>query len=273
MPEISLTPAKIAIPCFRHGHCIDLAYHDLGTGEPLLLIHGLGSNSSGWCRQLEELSAYCRLITPDLRGHGASGHRPEEPVTIRAFAEDLIALLKALGLERVHCCGHSLGGLVALEIWVRAPFLIKSLILAGTAAFFPPPQMLEEFLRLVDHLDLTAVVRLMAPRLLAPKSPEVLVEEMVQMVSAVSRAAYRQALVAAFQADYRWMLPLVEVPTLVVAGVDDQATPVGYACFLEKHIPRAVLQLVPEAGHLPHRENPQEFNRLVREHLEECLTA
>jgi pimeloyl-ACP methyl ester carboxylesterase len=75
-------------------------------------------------------------------------------------------------------------------------------------------------------------------------------------------------LAAAFLADYRWVLPTVDIPTLIVVGEEDQATPVGYARLLAKEIKGAVLQVVPEAAHLPHRENPREFNRQLREHLE-----
>lgn len=272
MPEMRPAPARLAISCSRHRHCIDLAYHDQGQGEVLVLIHGLGANATAWRDQMAELSAACRVIAPDLRGHGDSGQRPEEPITVRAFADDVIALLKGLDVGRAHVCGNSLGGMIALEIWVRVPSLVKSLILANTTAFFPPPQMLDDFLRLFDAMDMAAFARFMAPRLLTPQAPATLVEEVVQMIEGVSRSVFRQGLVAAFQADYRWMLPLVDVPTLIVVGAEDQATPAGYARFLEKHIKDAALRVAPAAAHLPHRENSPAFNRLLREHLQSCRT-
>jgi 3-oxoadipate enol-lactonase len=245
-----------------------MSYVEGGTGDTVVLIHGLGANATGWGEQLEELSSSHRVIAMDLRGHGDSGYRPDEAVTLRTLVDDLMALLRGLGIERAHVCGNSLGGMLALELWVRWPALLKSLILADTTAFFPPPQILEEFLRLFDHMEMTAFARFMAPRLLWRGAPAGLVEEMVQMMAATSRAVYRQGLVAAFLADYRWMLPLVTIPTLILVGEEDQATPVGYARFLENHIKGAVLQVVPQAAHLPHRENPREFNRQVRWHLE-----
>lgn len=264
-------PSRMAIPCPRHQHCIDLTYCDCGLGEALVLIHGLGGNATGWRAQMDELSGGgCRVIVMNLRGHGDSAWRPEEPITIRAFAEDIIALLKGLGVSRAHFCGNSLGGMIALEIWVRTPAVVKSLILADTAAFFPPPKMQEEFLRLFDSMEMAAWARFMAPRLLSPLAPATLVEEVVEMITGVSRGVYRQGLVAAFQADYRWMLPLVDVPTLILVGEEDQATPVGYARFLERHIKDAVLRVVPGAAHLSPRENPAEFNLQLREHLKSC---
>jgi 3-oxoadipate enol-lactonase len=262
--------ARMPIDCPSHSPCFDLAYTEGGTGEALILIHGLGANAWSWRQQLEELSQAYRVVALDLRGHGNSGHRPEEAITIRAFADDIIALGKGLGLERAHVCGNSLGGMIALEIWVRCPSLMKSLILADTTAFFPPPHMLEEFLRLFDQMDMAAWAQFMAPRLLRQGAPAGLQEEVVQMITATNRAVYRQGLAAVFLADYRWTLPTIDIPTLILVGQEDQATPVGYARYLESQIRDAKLQVVPKAAHLPHRENPGEFNQQLQEHLERC---
>jgi pimeloyl-ACP methyl ester carboxylesterase len=268
MPEMTFTPATMAIDCPRHRPCVELSYLDRGAGEPLVLIHGLGANAAGWVEQIGELSTSYRVIAMDLRGHGGSGQRPEEPINIRAFADDIAALLKGLRVERAHVCGNSLGGMIVLELWVRCPSFMKSLILADTTAFFPPPQMLEDFLRLFDHLDMKAWARFMASRLLRRQSLASLEDEVVQTMATTSRAVYRQGLVAAFQADYRWALPMVDIPTLILVGEEDQATPLGYARFLQSQIQDSVLQFVPEAAHLPHRENPRAFNRMLRSHLE-----
>jgi pimeloyl-ACP methyl ester carboxylesterase len=268
MPEMSFSSATMAIDCPRHRPCIEMSYLDGGAGETLVLIHGLGANAAGWVEQIEELSASCRVIAMDLRGHGGSGQRAEEPATIRTFADDIAALLKGLRVERAHVCGNSLGGMIVLELYVRYPALLKSMILADTTAFFPPPNPMEDFLRFFDHLDMRAWARFMAPRLLRPQSLASLEDEVVQTMATTSRAVYRQGLVAAFQADYRWLLPTVDIPTLILVGDEDQATPMGYARFLAGQIRDATLQVVPEAAHLPHRENPPAFNGLLRAHLE-----
>uniref|UniRef100_A0A7C3UYU5 Alpha/beta fold hydrolase n=1 Tax=Desulfobacca acetoxidans TaxID=60893 RepID=A0A7C3UYU5_9BACT len=268
MSEITLTPITRSIDCPRHRPCIDLSYYDHGGGETLVLVHGLGGDAAGWRQQIAVLSDSWRVVAMDLRGHGGSGYRPEEAITLRAFADDLAALLRSLGVEQAHFCGSSLGGMIVLELWVRFPALLKSLILADTTAFFPPPQMLADFLRLFDQVDLAAWAGFMAPRLLGPKASASLEEEMRRTMAATSRAVYRQGLVAAFQADYRWMLPLVDIPTLIVVGEEDQATPIGYARFLASRIKGSALRLVRAAAHLPHRENPEEFNRILKEHLE-----
>lgn len=270
MSEVILTTATRSIDCARHSPCIDMSYIDAGTGETVVLIHGLGGDAAGWERQIEALSSAYRVVAPDLRGHGNSGYRAEEPVTLRSFTEDLAALLKGLGVEGAHVCGNSMGGMIALELWVRWPSLVKSLILADTAAFFPPPQILDDFLRLFDQTDMMTWAGFMVPRLLSAGAAASLKEEVVQTMAATQRDVYRQGLAAVFSADYRWALPLVEVPTLIVVGEEDQATPVGYARFLQHHLRDSVLQVLPDAAHLPQRENPGEFNRHLRAHLERC---
>jgi 3-oxoadipate enol-lactonase len=258
---------KMAIDCPRHSPCIDLAYIDSGSGDPLVLIHGLGANARSWKHQLEELSQVCRIVAMDLRGHGQSGHRTDEPATIRVFASDIIALIKGLGLKQAHICGNSLGGMIAMEIWVRSPGLMKSLTLVDTTAFFPPPHILEEFLHLFDNMEMAAWGRFMAPRLLQRGAPANLVEEVVEEIAATNRAAYRQGLKAAFLADYRWALPAMEIPTLILVGEEDQSTPMGYARYLQSQIKDAKLLVVANAAHLAHRENPQTFNQQLKEEL------
>ena len=225
-----MTPAiakKIAIDCSRHSPCIELAFTDRGAGEPLILIHGLDGSGWSWRHQIEELSKAYRVIAIDLRGHGQSRHRAEETISIRAFADDIIALLQALGIERGHFCGHCLGGMIILEIFIRACSFMQSLILADTTAFFPPPQILGEFLSRFDQLDMPGWARFMAPRLLRREAPAALMEEVVKAISVSSRDVYRQTLIAAFQADYRWLLPLIDLPTLILVGEEDRATPWG----------------------------------------------
>jgi len=268
MSETTFAAASRPIDCPRHSPCIDMSYIDAGAGEPLVLIHGLGGHAAAWEQQIVALSSSCRVIAPDLRGHGNSGYRAEETVTIRAFTDDLVALLKRLDVGPAHVCGNSMGGMIALEFWVRYPSRLKSLILADTTAFFPPPLILEDFLRLFDRMDMTAWAGFMTPRLLRAGAPASLQEEVVQAMVATQRDAYRQGLVATFSADYRWMLPLVDVPALIMVGEEDQATPAGYARLLEQGIRDSVLRVVPGSAHLSQRENPEEFNRRLGAHLE-----
>ncbi|MBW1917750.1 MAG: alpha/beta hydrolase [Deltaproteobacteria bacterium] len=263
-----LTPQKIAIDCIFHSPCIELNYYDQGAGEPLIFIHGLGGSATNWRFQMEELSPHCRTIAMDLRSHGQSGYRPEKSITIRTFADDIIALMTKLGLEQAHFCGLSMGGMIALELYLRYPGQVKSLILADTTAFFPDSQRLGEFLQLLDSMSMRDWAQLFSFLILRREAPAALRQELIDITAATRRGPYRQGLIATFSSDYRWLLPLIDVRTLILVGAEDQATPIGLAKYLQAQIPNAVLHLIPQSAHCTNLENPTEFNRHLLAHLD-----
>lgn len=122
------------MPVFRRG---DLGLHYLtrGQGEPLLLIHGLGSSGGDWAFQVPALEARFRVIVPDLRGSGHSTTAPGE-YSIEGFATDLWALLDALGVARANVVGFSLGGAVGLEMALMRPGAVPRLVLINSLASY-----------------------------------------------------------------------------------------------------------------------------------------
>jgi 3-oxoadipate enol-lactonase len=266
-----MTSGRISIGCTCHSPCLELSYIEQGAGEVLVLIHGLGANADSWRHQVEALSVNHRVIAIDLRGHGQSGYRADEPLTLRTLAADVMALIKNLGVERAHFCGISMGGMIALEIFVRYGRQVQSLILADSTAFFPPPQAREELLGHFDRLNMAEWGKVMASRILRRAAPEELKREVAKMLAANRRAPYRQGLIATFEGDYRWVLPQIELPTLILVGEEDQATPYGYARYLHQNIKDSVLQVISQAGHSANLENPGEFNWRINAHLKGCL--
>jgi pimeloyl-ACP methyl ester carboxylesterase len=160
--------------------------------------------------------------------------------------------------------------MIALEIFVRYGLQVQSLILADSTAFFPQPQAREELLGHFDRLNMAEWGQVMARRILRPGAPAELRREIAQMLAANRRAPYRQGLVATFEGDYRWVLPQIEIPTLILVGEEDQATPYGYAQYMHKNIQDSVLQVISQAGHSANLENPGEFNWRVCAHLKHC---
>jgi 3-oxoadipate enol-lactonase len=261
---------RVPIDCPVHAPCLELNYYEQGSGEPLVFIHGLGGRADSWRFQLEACAPNYRVVAVDLRGHGQSGYREDEPISIQAWADDVMALLAKLGLEQAHICGLSMGGMIALEIFVRYASKVKSLILADTTAFFPPPQAREELLEHFDRLGMAAWAALLTDRILHRAAPAELRQEVIQMLAANRRDLYRQGLIATFDSDYRWVLPWIGVPTLILVGEEDRAMPIGYAEYLQANIRGAVLRVIPQAGHLSSLENPAAFNRQLSTHLQSC---
>ncbi len=262
-----LTPMRMAINCLFHSPCVDLNYYDQGSGDTVIFIHGLGADAASWRGQMVDLSPDYRVIAMDLRGHGQSGYRADEAITIKALADDIINLMTNLDLHQAHFCGLSMGGLIALEIFMRYRSKIKSLILADTAPFYPPPNLLLQRLQLLDSMEMADWGRLVALLTLRREAPAKEREEVAQMFAANRRAPYRQAMIATFSSNYHWLLPLVNLPTLIMVGEEDQVTPIGLVMHLHMHIKGSVLRVISGAGHLSNLENSAEFNRHLKDHL------
>lgn len=111
----------------------EIHYERLGSGSPLLLVHGLGSSGADWAFQLDDFSAKHDLVMPDLRGSGRSA-KPDERYSIAQFAADMWALVDALDLDVVDVLGFSLGGAVALEMALLQPRRVRSLVVCNTLA-------------------------------------------------------------------------------------------------------------------------------------------
>src|SRR5258707_1069095 len=110
---------------------IEIYYEVHGSGEPLLLIIGLGTNATGWYLQIPGFSKEYRVIAFDNRGAGRS-ENPNEPYTMPQMAEDAIGVLDTLGVDAAHVFGMSLGGMIAQELALRHPERVKTLSLGGT---------------------------------------------------------------------------------------------------------------------------------------------
>lgn len=110
-----------------HVNGVDIHYEVTGQGDPLLFIHGLASSSRGWHMQVPVFSSYYRVVTFDIRGHGRS-EKPLGPYGVEVFAADAIELVRSLGLSPAHVVGFSLGGMIAFQLAIDAPELVKSLV-------------------------------------------------------------------------------------------------------------------------------------------------
>lgn len=252
---------------------IRLAFSRAGDGPPLLFLAGLGCDRDFWGPHVPLLSARASAITPDNRGSGESP-APPGPYTAREMADDALALLDELGVEGAHVAGHSLGGMVALEMALAAPSRVLSLVLAATAARPHPrtvsclevaaglweagcaPEMLvRTFLTWTTSgrcLGDGEFVRRAVAAQLAPRAPQPL-------------EAWKAQAAAVTGFDARGRLGALRCPTLVVAGEEDVLVPLASVRELASEIPGAVLEVDPGTGHNGAAEDPAGFcGRLLR---------
>ncbi len=131
---------------------IHIHYEVHGSGEPLLLIMGLGANTTGWSMQIPEFSKEYCVIAFDNRGAGRSD-KPNEPYSMRQMADDARGLLDELEIDSAHVFGMSLGGMIAQELVLQHPHRVSSLVLGGTmaggpSAIFAGPDVVQQFISL-----------------------------------------------------------------------------------------------------------------------------
>ena len=247
---------------------VSIAIREWGSGDPLLLIHGLGTHSGLWRYQADLLGAHFRVVAVDLRGFGASD-RPAETGAYRveSFVSDLVALAAKIGLGRFHCLGTSMGGFIAQVLALREPAMVRSLVLAHTAARMTiPADVLAARLDGLRRSSMEDYGRLVATQALARGVESPLFDWLTAMIAANDRRAYERVLTEGLtDFDERERLGGLKLPTLVLAGDTDRVIPPAASEDLVKRIPGAEFEMIPDAGHIGYAEQPAAFNRRVLE--------
>jgi len=255
-----------------HASDLTIAYDDVGTGAPVVLMHAFPANRRQWGPQLPALSSICRCLAPDFRGFGESDARGAGSVD--DYADDIARLLDALSLERAVIGGVSLGGYVTFAFWRRHPSRVRALILSDTRARSDTER------DMARRRELIALARASGPVAIADRMIEGLIgkttrrrqPELVRSVHRMLASATVDGIVGALDAmmhrpDATGDLATIAVPTLIIVGDEDVATPIRDAEIMHAGIPRSRLAIIPGAGHLSNVERPAAFNALVSEFL------
>jgi YbgC/YbaW family acyl-CoA thioester hydrolase len=252
---------------------VNLAVEVRGEGPAILFVHGYPLDRTIWRDQIDSLEGY-RRIAPDLRGMGQSD-APDLGYGMGIYADDLAALLDALGVNEVVLCGLSMGGYVIFEFLRRWRHRVRALILMDTRAEGDST----EGRRARDAAAATArdggagaVGGALLAKMLAAGSEErapELVDRVRRMMAATPVAGMIGALAAMRDRhDSTGLLPtLADLPTLVLVGEEDALAPPDAARRMATLIPGARLVVIPGAGHLPPVERPSETTAEIREFL------
>ena len=232
-------------------------YEVHGSGEPVLLIMGLGSNAHGWYRTIPWLSDRYQVVAFDNRGTGRSDV-PAGPYVIAQMADDAAAVLDAAGHETAHVVGASLGGMIAQRFALAYPQRVRSLVLVcttpgGRHAARASDDVMRGLVEGGD--DPRTMYRRNAWFLYGDetrtKHPERIEEDLEQRAKIpTTPAGYLAQLQAAMGHDTWDDLPRLAAPTLVVHGGADLLIPTENGRLLAMRIPGAELVLVPGAGHM-----------------------
>lgn len=253
---------------------VSLAWREAGSGLAVVFAHGHPFDHTMWRPQMSALSWKYRVITPDLRGYGASEVPDTDTITLETMAADIKALLDHLHIDRAVVAGLSMGGQVAMAFADLFPKRLAGLVLAATFAEGETPEgiaarraMAERFVNEGSVLPGGE----MLPRLLAPASlkrdPELAVKVFTMIANAPPAGAAAALRGRALREDYVEPLTHVSVPALIVVGTEDTYTTRERAERMRAAIRGSRLEVFEGAGHMPNLEAADQFNALLHEFL------
>jgi pimeloyl-ACP methyl ester carboxylesterase len=233
------------------------------SGPALIFVHGVGSTAAIWDRQLEAFATAYRCAAIELRGNGALSDPDPASIHREGFATDVLAVADALGFGRFALIGCSLGGVVAFELWGRAPERFDAMVVVGSFARYPDGQRYAQGVSeaALAAGDMRAFGAARAAKLGLP--PERL-DETIEQMACKSVACYLASTQATWTGDYTAMLASIDVPVLVLCGQRDAVAPLALSEEIAAGIPGAGIATVPEAGHVANADQPERFNAILR---------
>ena len=240
---------------------VKIYYEDHGRGPAVLLSHGYSATSGMWKSQVEALQDRYRVITWDMRGHGQSDSPEDQSLYSEAqTVDDMAAILRQCGADRAVIGGLSLGGFMSLAFNVKYGAMVRALMLFDTGPGYRNPEAREGW-------NKTSYARAKA---FEERGLEALgggaEVRVAQHRSAAGLARAARGMLAQFGARVIESLPGIAVPTLVLAGANDEPF-LGATEYMSAKIPGARKVLIPGAGHAANIDQPAAFNAAVLEFL------
>jgi pimeloyl-ACP methyl ester carboxylesterase len=263
----------------RRVHYVDLG---AGDGPPIVLVHGLAGNWQNWLENLPRLAGERRVLALDLPGFGHSDEPPDE-ISISGYGRAVNEFSEQVGLGEVALVGNSMGGFVAAETAIQFPERVERLVLVS-AAGITSSDLWREPVMVWGRVAAMAGARGAAEKRLAILRPRIrhlvfssimrhpsrIAAEMLwEMSEGAGRSAFRPALEAIIDYDFRDRLEDISSPTLIVWGESDMLVPVADASEYERSISGARKIVMEDTGHVPMVERPRTFNDTLIEFVRE----
>jgi pimeloyl-ACP methyl ester carboxylesterase len=249
---------------------VDIWTEQVGDGPDVLLIGGAGDTVESWQFQLDGLAGRYRMTASDTRGAGRT-RMPDEQLTVPAMADDAAAVLDAAGIGSAHVAGFSGGSIVAQELALRRPDLVRSLVLQGTWA--RPDSYLRTWLLFAGWLAGAApseraflegfFLDVYTPRAHADGTVAAFIDDVLAFPHKQSAEDLKSYLDALVEHDTTDRLPRVAAPTLVLAGSRDLVGRPELGRVVAELIPGAVFELQEGEAHQPFQEAPDRWNARV----------
>lgn len=291
-----LRPVREVVPTldFRTIHGYRRAFRIAGSGPAILLIHGIGDNSTTWNTVQAKLAQRFTVIAPDLLGHGQSD-KPRADYSVAAYANGMRDLLGVLDIERVTVVGHSLGGGVAMQFAYQFPQLVDRLILVGAGGVTKDVNIALRFASLPMGGEALALLRLpfvlpavqMAGRVAGTMLGSTRVGRDLPDVLRILRDLPEPTTASAFTRTLRavvdWRGQVVtmldrcylteSVPVQLIWGEQDAVIPVSHALMAHAAMPGSQLEIFERSGHFPFHDYPDRFVEVVEQFIDSSAPA
>ncbi len=252
---------------------IEINYELSGKGDAqvVVLSHSLSSSLLMWDPQMDALNPYFRVLRYDIRGHGGSD-APSGAYTLELLAEDVVQLLDALDIDRVHFVGLSLGGMIGQRLAVNDSHRLKSLTLCDTAAIIPTEAqpLWQERMDKARKEGMKALLDQTMERWFTPsflKQNFKMLAQVREQLLATPVSGYIGCGEAIRKLNYLERLSKIRIPTLIMVGEDDPGTPVSASEAMQKRISNSKLVILPSARHLSNVEQAEAFNAALLKFL------
>jgi 3-oxoadipate enol-lactonase len=233
-----------------------------------MFSNSLGTNLHMWDDQAKALSKHFRVIRYDQRGHGKSA-APEGPYSIERLGRDVLAILNALEIKQTHFCGLSMGGMTGMWLARHAPDRFDKLVLSNTAPKSQTPDSWNTRIRTVLTKGIGAVadtvLGIWFTKEFRERAPQTIARMREMMVSNNSKG-YCGCCSAIRDMDQRWFVSEIKLPTLIIAGKQDNATPLSASEFLASRIAGARLVSL-DAGHISNVEQKDAYTAALEKFL------
>jgi pimeloyl-ACP methyl ester carboxylesterase len=260
-----------------------------GEGSPVILLHGWSGSATGWLPSFAAISAQHRVYAIDLIGHGRTGQPDSDSLNAADMAKFVKDFMAENIIERAHIVGHSMGGAISLQIAIDFPERVNKLVLVDSVGLGKeiamPPRIVSlplvgEWLLALDYKSdikkYAATVRKSA------QNATYITNELIENLYKVDRnPEHVKMLLKVLRLWFNWtgqkksvygpilqQLPSIRNPTLIIWGRQDTTIPLSHGELAARSLPNARLEVIDQCGHIPIFEQPEIFNRLVLEFLE-----
>ncbi|MGY8843035.1 MAG: alpha/beta fold hydrolase [Burkholderiales bacterium] len=256
-----------------------IGYDEIGSGPPLIFLHGIGGNRTNWIDQQLSMADICTTISWDARGYGKSEDH-DGALNFSDFSGDLVRLLTSCDINKAHFVGLSMGARILMDFFSIAPDRVATLTLCDCFYSFQgalSPKKQAEFIALrQEPLKQGKSLEDIAPDLInslvGPNCSEDVKVKLYKSIADLHVESYLKTIAASMTFDVSSRLAEFDVPVQLIYGEHDKLTPPSIGNDMMNQMPRARMQIIEEAGHLSNMEQPDAFNNTLRLFINEHLT-